>query len=219
MRHLEKHGVLGIEPWSLNCCVVDVDGGPKADGSLPSPEELAGLAKRVIDWIGAEPFAVFPSASGRETGKCHLWFLLPDSCETPLGTRREKGKTVARKCSTGLLFDGPGTQIDTRCINSIIRFDTYASELAGAYNEALDNPQGDASRLAELDAHGNRHKRSRLKGPAKANAAWLDACAPLPEGGRNFTRRSAPSATSAGGSTLGTPASRRRRRTGSERRG
>ena len=191
IQHLQRGGALGIEPASLSCCAVDVDGGKRADGTKPTAAELTGLADSIIDWIGARPFARLASASGAKTGKRHLWYAFPDSTEAPLGTRLEKGQVVARKCSKGLMLDGEGTSFDTRCANSYVRCDhgTYLVDLAAAFESAQVTPQEDASRLAEIDARFSG-KAAKIAAPVPTMAAAPKARpaapakavpAPLPE--------------------------------------
>ena len=184
--HCERGGALGIVPWSLRCAVVDVDGGKLADGSQAEPGAVAELAEAIIDWIGADPFAVLHSASGLLTGKRHLWYLFADGIEAPLG-RLASG--APRKLSGGLHLDGPGTAFDTRCMTGYVRCDTYLADLAEAWRQAAGKPRDDLSKLAEIDDRGRRDRvpakrPSRPPSEASAEAGndlreGLDPASPL----------------------------------------
>ena len=174
--YYEREGVLGIEPWSMRCAVLDVDGGPKADGSKPSPDELARLSDEIVEWIGARPFGKFHSASGKSTGKHHLWFLFDETATAPLGYRALNIGNIPRKCSSGLKWAGPGTSFDTRCINSYVRFDSYIEGLAEALKAATGRPRGNLSKLAEIDAYCRK-----TGGPKLAPRRTAKASRPAPK--------------------------------------
>ena len=170
-KHVERGGALGVVPWSLNCAVVDIDGGKRSDGSTPAPGELAELADEIIDWIGADPVAVMHSASGARTGKRHIWFRFSGTTEAPLGYLASGSP---RKLSGGLRWNGPGTSFDTRCITGYVRVDTYLEELAEALGIADGEPPQDLSKLAEIDDRCRGRKAAPAR-PAPVQGTLLRA--------------------------------------------
>ena len=154
VHYVESRGKpgLGIEPWSLGCAVIDVDGDEPGDGKKSTPEKRIETCKSIARWMGQRPAVVCYSRSGRESGKRHIWYKAADS-DAPLGLNPNGEK----RCNSGsnMYWDvpGSGTRFDIKCMRSYVEIPgtLYLRRLAWM----VDSPQYvPAPKLAKLPERG-----------------------------------------------------------------
>ena len=169
---IRHNGRLGIEPASLGCAVVDVDG---------ASADLCGVMQvSICDWMGVDPLIVGPSLSGATTGKRHLWFGIDLADEAPLGRKPsgKRGPYLSAPTDMRWIPDEAGSEFDIRFRHGYVIVDPYLEKLAAALREGKPTI---GPKWASLIPHGLRHRRKGKGRSANETAQLPVATSPANE--------------------------------------
>ena len=148
---------VGIEPRSLRCGVIDVDG--KRGDPDPDAGRNRETARRIARYMGGEwVVGGFESQSGN--GKMHVWLMCDTTGDAPIGKSAEGKPYMAGP--TSMLFDrdDPYTAFDVRFEHSFVVVTHYIRDLADAYH-ARWKPEGGSPRWPEIIAKGQGGRKAK----------------------------------------------------------
>ena len=159
LEHHRSGGRLGIEPHSLGCAVVDIDGARPnlVEGQVNDPAHNELTAKTITAWLGDTGIVGrFPSLSAvrKQSGKSHLWVQFVPGAQNPLGVNRdgERRMNGHGKMRTPDQADG---WFDVKMEHNYVDVNHYLIPLAESVSDA--DPNVGNPKLAQLIRWGEEY--------------------------------------------------------------